>query len=66
MLAGMDGELLTKRKLDDCLFTLTAEQDWDRGDDDRRIAEEGSDHVAIPGERARAVQAESRAHFSIT
>lgn len=56
LFAGVDRELLTKRKLDDCLFTLVAEHHWNRGDEDRRIAEEGSDHVAILTGGAHAVQ----------
>lgn len=59
MLVRVDRELLTKRQLDDCLFTPVAEQRWNRGDEERRIAEEDSNHVAILSERARAVQTES-------
>jgi len=39
MLSGVDRELLTKRKLDDRLFTLTAKQGWGRGHKDGRAAE---------------------------
>jgi hypothetical protein len=62
---GVDRELLPKCKLDDCLLALTAEQGWNRGDEDRRIAEERSQHVEILSGRARAVQTESREHFSV-
>ena len=65
MLAGVDRELLTKRKLDDRLFTLTAKQGWDRGRKDGRAAAEGSDHVAILNDRVRTIQTESRWLFSV-
>ena len=62
---AVDRELLTKGKLDDCLLTLTAEQGRYRGDDDRRIAEVGSNHVAILKECSPEVQTDSQAHFQV-
>ena len=60
-----DRKLLTKGQLDDCLLALSAEQGRDRGEEDRRKAEEGSDHVAILKDCGREIQTESRSHFRV-
>jgi hypothetical protein len=65
ILVGVGRELLAKRKLDDRLFTLAAEQGRDCGDEDRRIAEEVTDHVAILSVPGRIVQTESLELFSV-
>ncbi len=63
ILVGVGRELLAKRKLDDHLFTLAAEQGRDCGGENRRLAEEVSDHVAILSDRGRIVQTKSWEHF---
>lgn len=55
ILVGVSRELLTKRKLDNRLFRLPAEQVRDCRDEDRRVSEEVSDHVAILRNRGRIV-----------
>ena len=59
VLVGVDRELLTEGKFDDCLISPTTDQSRDRGDDDRRIAEEGSNQVAILEDCSPAVQTDS-------
>ena len=65
MLVGVDRELLTKRELDDCLLVLTANQGRDRGDEDRRVAEQASDHIANLSDRGRIIQIEFREFFLV-
>ena len=46
VILSVDRELLTKRKLDDCVFSWSANQGWNRRKDDQRKVDEGSNHAA--------------------
>lgn len=55
------GKLLAKSEFNDCLIARIAKQRWDRGQDDRRISEERSNHRSIFSDGWCDVESESQA-----